>query len=255
MLNHFIGNQKLVGINPLTIKPLYKDGVCGEKTCVAISALQFQNGLVSDEHFNGQIRPGGLTIQFMNKHAGHIPTPPKSAKDDMHYPGLDKKLEEFNLKAEAMEAIREHFSPNAQEEAAMENILVGLLKSEFCPVGDGVGGTIQATASVASNVEKWISFAKDFYAIYQPGLGTTGAMASVGTVGFGFAVLGPFLQFWGFCIALVKARSNEEEYQAIASAAATTAWAYGDVCPSRNNDWWKRKTKFASLEATWMRKN
>ena len=38
MLNHFIGNQKLVGINPLTIKPLYKDGVCGEKTCVAISA-------------------------------------------------------------------------------------------------------------------------------------------------------------------------------------------------------------------------
>lgn len=68
MLNHFIGNKKLLGYAPLGL-----DGKCGPKTREAIMAFQFQNGLVSDEHFNCQVRPQGKTIAFMNKNAGHIP--------------------------------------------------------------------------------------------------------------------------------------------------------------------------------------
>jgi hypothetical protein len=71
MLNHFIGNKKLLGIKPLAF-----DGICGTKTTTAITALQFQNGLISEEHFHAQIRPNGLTISFMNKNAGHVPLPP-----------------------------------------------------------------------------------------------------------------------------------------------------------------------------------
>jgi hypothetical protein len=238
MLNHFVGNKKLVGVKPLAIKPLTKDGICGEKTRVAISAFQFQNGLVSDEHFNGQIRPGGMTIKFMNQHAGHIP---KATKDDTRYYGLEDKLRQFELEEMAMEAIRDSFNPTKQKEASMRNIVKELLKAEFNPIGDGVGSTAHSTISAASNVEKWVSFVKDFYAIFQSGLGTSGAMASVGTVGFAFSVLGPFVTFWGFCIKLIKARSNAEEYQAVACAFTTTAWAFGDICPRRSDGWWKRK--------------
>ena len=65
MLNHFIGNNLLSGYKPLGL-----DGHCGPKTKEAISAFQFQNGLISEEHFQGQIRPDGATTSFMNQKAG-----------------------------------------------------------------------------------------------------------------------------------------------------------------------------------------
>jgi hypothetical protein len=69
MLNHYIGNKKLLGYKPLTI-----DGKCGSKTREAILALQIQNGLLSEEHFKCQVYPHGKTIAFMNANAGYIPT-------------------------------------------------------------------------------------------------------------------------------------------------------------------------------------
>jgi len=69
MLNHYIGNKKLLGYKPLTI-----DGKCGGKTREAILALQIQNGLLSEEHFKCQVYPHGKTIAFMNANAGYIPT-------------------------------------------------------------------------------------------------------------------------------------------------------------------------------------
>jgi len=48
MLNHFIGSNLLSGYKPLGL-----DGHCGPKTKEAISAFQFQNGLISEEHFQG----------------------------------------------------------------------------------------------------------------------------------------------------------------------------------------------------------
>jgi len=78
ILNHFIGNGKLVGYKAL---PLV--GKCGPKTREAIMAFQFQNGLISDEHWHCQIRPHGKTIAFMNKHAGHIPLPAKSEDEKL----------------------------------------------------------------------------------------------------------------------------------------------------------------------------
>lgn len=79
VLNHFIGNRKLVGIKPLVI-----DGKCGSKTNEALMAFQIQNGLLSEEHFTGQIRPGGMTISFMNKNAGYIP-PGGSSETEWDY--------------------------------------------------------------------------------------------------------------------------------------------------------------------------
>ena len=53
LLNHFRGLGRFHG-PAVTI-----DGDCGPKTRTAITAFQIQNGLLSEEHFYGQIRPHG----------------------------------------------------------------------------------------------------------------------------------------------------------------------------------------------------
>lgn len=228
------------------IKPLVADGNINkwsrmDRTVTAITI--FQREVLGISKPDGRVDRHGGTIKAL-KGSPKAPRKPKSTASDggdTRYAGLEEKFHQFELEEKAMEAIRTHFHPTKHKELAMGKIVKELLKSEFNPIGSGVGSTVQGSISVASNVEKWVSFVKDFYAIFQPGLGTTGAMASVGTIGFGFALLGPFVTFWGFCIKLIEARSNTEEYQAIASAFTTTAWAFGEACPPRSDDWWRRK--------------
>ena len=71
LLNHFRGLGRFHGAAVII------DGDCGPKTRTAITAFQIQNGLLSEEHFHGQIRPSGLTMQFINKNAGNIDFVPK----------------------------------------------------------------------------------------------------------------------------------------------------------------------------------
>lgn len=90
MLNHFIGNKKILGYKSLKI-----DGNCGPKTREVIAALQFQNGLLSEEHFKNQIYRHGKTIEFMNKNAGYIPT--WELSDPATGPTLLQLLEEVRV--------------------------------------------------------------------------------------------------------------------------------------------------------------
>jgi hypothetical protein len=86
LLNHFIWIGKFSGAKPLLI-----DGKCGPKTKQALSAFQFQHFLFAEEHFRGQIWPGGTTIEFIRKNCGALP-PLK--------PALEPKPDEAELKSQ-----------------------------------------------------------------------------------------------------------------------------------------------------------
>lgn len=221
VLNHFIGNTKLVGVKPLIV-----DGKIGPKTNGAIMAFQIQNGLLSEEHFNGQIRPQGMTIRFMNNHAGYIPPSPKTKK----------RTTEANVR-EAIEYIKKSHGLTKSEESTWETILTGIWKKEFGVDGDPISGI-----GAASNVQKWLDFALDVVSIlkstglsFQAG-GIIGSASSLSwSIGTALGVFGPFLTFVGFVRDLDEVMKTDRRiYEAIAIAYGTTYWAYGGIKPRQS---------------------
>lgn len=169
----------------------------------------------------------------------------------MNYPGLEKllkKLSDEALVEEALENIRKDFNLTANEEAGVKQIMLGILKSNFTDFS-----SLRAGVGTASTYHQWIDLGLDIFIIYRHGfagaqLGSQLSTASsmMWTVGQWLGVIGPFLQFAGFVVALDEAMSvNVRIYKAIAVSYTITAWAYGDTMPTKSQ-------KFLDAEKGWV---
>lgn len=252
LLNHYIGIGKIIGFSGLVV-----DGKIGPKTKKTIMGFQFQNGIITAEHFAGQIRPGGASITFMNKNLGATP---------VKWPaGKSKPEAESKSDAEAVETALQHIKDkhglSAAEEHQYRQILTAIWKThhgKFDSVRSGVG--------TVANWHQWADFALDIFTLARTGFGASpgSLLYSAGSIswsiGQALGFLGPLLMFLDFVDKLEHASAADARiYGAIGMAYMTTYWAHGGIkpinCRTFLDIWGKEAKEFRSnttvLENHW----